>query len=101
GLWLSLTGEATAGQVTAAALLFLRTIAPITALLLVTDDLQAALAALGRIVGVIDHDPPEHRRAQPQPKNNAPTSFVTVENVHYAYEPDSPVLHNISTQIRP
>lgn len=104
GLWLSLSGETSAGQVTAAALLFLRTIAPITALLLVTDDLQIALAALGRIIGVVDQQSPATEdTAKPVAEHErAPTSsIVAVQDVHHAYQPDVPVLHGITATIDP
>src|SRR5699024_3977280 len=99
GLWLSLSGETSAGQVTAAALLFLRTIAPITALLLVTDDLQIALAALGRIIcGVDQQRPATEETAKPVAGHErAPaSSIVADQDVHHAYQPDMPVCHGIT-----
>ena len=104
GLLLSLSGETSAGQVTAAALLFLRTSAPITALLLVTDDLQIALASLGRIIGVVDHKTPASlSTAKPVAEHDqdSASSIVAVHDVHHAYQPDAPVLHGISTHIQP
>lgn len=53
GVWLASQGLVSTGEATAAALLFLRTVAPIRALMYVMDDMQLALASLGRLVGVI------------------------------------------------
>ena len=52
--WSAATGASTPGQVTAAALLFLRIVAPIEALLFIMDDAQAAYASLARLIGVIE-----------------------------------------------
>lgn len=104
GLWLSLSGETSAGQVTAAALLFLRTIAPITALLLVTDDLQIALASLGRIIGVVDHQPPtpaDPAETVAEQEQDTASDVVAVHDVHHAYQPAVPVLHGITAHIQP
>jgi ATP-binding cassette subfamily C protein len=97
GVRLALTGEATAGQVTAAILLFLRTVAPIAELLFLMDELQSALASLGRIIGVTStrNDVPEDGpgiRAGAGPA-------VEVSGVHFAYRADRPVLTDVHTGI--
>ena len=53
GFLLVANGAGTIGGTTAAMLLFLRLFGPINQLLFVVDELQSALASLGRIVGVI------------------------------------------------
>jgi ATP-binding cassette subfamily C protein len=52
GIALALTAGESPGAVTAATILYLRAMGPIAGLLMVMDDLQAALAALGRVIGV-------------------------------------------------
>jgi ATP-binding cassette, subfamily C, bacterial len=103
GVQLALTGDATPGEVTAAALLFLRTVDPISGLLFVMDDTQSALAALGRIIGVIGRPAPSVR-AEPTPpteKNavDGDNAVVDVEGVHFAYRPHRPVLSDVSFRI--
>lgn len=68
GFWLvrgdlGATG-ATVGDVTAAALLFHRLFGPLGMLLLSFDDVQRAGAALSRLVGVVDTQPPPDRPAR-------------------------------------
>ncbi|MEU5401423.1 ABC transporter ATP-binding protein [Streptomyces sp. NPDC005963] len=103
GVRLALTGDATAGQVTAAALLFLRTVDPISALLFVMDDAQSALAALGRIIGVIQRPgPPDEGESTPSTEDTAPEvddTVVDVQGVHFAYRVQRPVLCDVSVRI--
>lgn len=123
GLWLALTGDATPGQVTAAALLFLRTVAPIDALLFVMDDVQSALAALGRLIGVIRPDSLAGREPTPPteaggvgseaapgeggtgagrpeaPTGEENTAVVTAEEMHFAYRRHRPVLTGVDLRI--
>lgn len=68
GFWsvrgdLGATGT-TVGDVTAAALLFHRLFGPLGMLLLSFDDVQRAGAALSRLVGVVDTEPPPTRLAR-------------------------------------
>ncbi|PDW03989.1 ABC transporter ATP-binding protein [Candidatus Viridilinea mediisalina] len=61
--------------------------------------LQAAMAAMERIVGVLDTQ--EEVRDPEQPKR-LPTPVrgtITLENVVFGYAPDEPVLHGINLQI--
>ncbi|QOC94753.1 ABC transporter ATP-binding protein [Micromonospora craniellae] len=97
GVWLALLGEASAGQVTAAVLLFLRTVAPIAELLFLMDELQSALASLGRIIGVTATRGATATDA-PDTRSDAGPA-VEVAGVHFAYRPDRPVLTAIDTRI--
>ncbi|MDN5600577.1 MAG: ABC transporter ATP-binding protein/permease [Brachybacterium sp.] len=97
GIWLAYTDSATPGDVTAAALLFLRTVAPIAALLFVMDELQSALAALGRIIGVIEQPVEE---AAPRSTGSSDGN-VTLHDVSFSYDGSTPVLQNISLAIAP
>lgn len=116
GVRLALTGEATPGEVTAAALLFLRAVAPIAALMFVMDDAQSCLAALGRLVGVTRR-PGTRAGAEPTPpadgdEGEAPdtarpggaacrggAAVVETADVHFAYRRDSPVLSGVGLRI--
>ncbi|MFI5492425.1 ABC transporter ATP-binding protein [Actinoplanes sp. NPDC051859] len=98
GIWLALTGEATAGQVTAAVLLFLRTVAPIAELLFLMDELQSALASLGRIIGVTSTVPNTADSTSDTTRTDAGPA-VELAGVHFAYRPDRPVLTAVDTRI--
>jgi ATP-binding cassette subfamily C protein len=97
GVRLALTGETTTGEVTAAALLFLRTVTPIGELLFLMDELQSAFASLGRIMGVTTTRPqaaPAHDAA-----GDAGGPAVELAGVHFAYRPGREVLAAIDTRI--
>ncbi|HMR50131.1 MAG TPA: ABC transporter ATP-binding protein [Arachnia sp.] len=130
GVWLASTRTVTPGEATSAALLFLSTVAPISALLFVMDDLQSALAALGRLVGVIDaaasapggggsvvvgeRADHQNRRDVPvregitaarqvddvSPRPGGGSAVVVVEEVHHEYRPGVPVLEGITLSLR-
>jgi ATP-binding cassette subfamily C protein len=88
------TGTGTVGGTTAAMLLFLRLFGPINQLLFVVDDLQSALASLGRIVGVIHAaDEPTARVAE------SPDATVHLDRVSHAYDAGHPVLHDVSLRV--
>lgn len=53
GIWLAMRGEVSAGQVTAAALLFERLVEPIETLLLLMDRVQSGLVSFRRVAGVV------------------------------------------------
>lgn len=59
----------TVGAVTAAALMFHRLFGPLGFLLMTFDDVQAAGAALARLVGVADLRPPQERPYRPVPEH--------------------------------
>ncbi|GAA4208582.1 ABC transporter ATP-binding protein [Streptosporangium oxazolinicum] len=98
GVRLALTGATTTGEVTAAALLYLRTMAPIAELLFLMDELQSALASLGRIIGVTT----ARADAADDAESGAGTGTgpaVELAGVHFAYRPGRPVLSGIHTRI--
>lgn len=103
GLLLVSSGAGTAGATTAAVLLFLRLFGPINQLLFVMDDLQSALASLGRIVGVIH----ANDAAGPVSSNGARSSTpvtgtgLALHRVGYAYSPGNDVLHDVSIVVAP
>jgi ATP-binding cassette subfamily C protein len=98
-------GDGTIGTTTAAMLLFLRLFDPINHLLFVIDELQSALASLGRIVGVITAVPD----AQPGSRTDVPvpgappgaSATLAFRGAHHAYTPGHEVLHDIALTLRP
>ncbi|OLM17373.1 MULTISPECIES: ABC transporter ATP-binding protein [unclassified Pseudonocardia] len=93
-------GTSTVGTATTAMLFFLRLFAPITLLLMVIDVLQAAIAALNRIVGVITvpaHDGP----AGPPTATSADTAVARLHGVSFGYPGGPRVLHGIDLTVGP
>ncbi|MVA74998.1 ATP-binding cassette domain-containing protein [Auraticoccus sp. F435] len=79
------------GDVTAAALLFHRLFGPLGILLTSFDDVQRAAAALARIVGVAQMDPPTSRVRPPR----LATATVRLTGIRHAYDDGHEVLHGI------
>ncbi|MFG6278434.1 ABC transporter ATP-binding protein [Microbacterium sp. 5K110] len=84
----------TLGGTTAAMLLFLRLFGPINQVLFVTDDLQSALASLGRIVGVIRTETAPEREAA-----SVAGDTVHLAKVTHSFVPGVTVLHDVSLRI--
>lgn len=98
GFWLIDNGASTVGAATAAMLLFLRLFGPINQLLIVVDVLQAMLASLTRIVGVITMPTtePESRRAG---QADADGHAVRLTGVTFSYDGQRPALDSIDLTI--
>lgn len=101
GVWLAFAGATTPGDVTAAALLFLRTVAPIAALMYVMDDLQSAIAALGRLVGVVEHRGAEAPPAEVVREPTGDGALVRVTEVSFSYDGRVEVLSGVSLHLDP
>ena len=111
GFALVTTGAGTVGGTTAAMLLFLRLFGPINQLLFVVDDLQSALASLGRIVGVIrapgaaDDAAADRGRTETEASGaSAPAPVpgergVSLSRIRHAYDDAHVVLHDVSVSI--
>lgn len=95
GFWTVRSGAGTIGDATAAALFFHRLFNPIGALLFLFDTVQAAGAALTRLVGVADLPPPDPTPLDPR------DGTLEVVGVHHAYEPGRPVLAPVSLRLEP
>jgi ATP-binding cassette subfamily C protein len=103
GFALVSAGNGTIGATTAAMLLFLRLFDPINYVLFVIDELQSALASLGRIVGVIaavPDAPPGSRAPAPDALRDTPTPLA-FRGVCYSYSPGHEVLHEVTLVLRP
>jgi len=97
GFWLVREGQGSVGAATTAMLFFLRLFDPINRLMIVIDDLQSALASMRRIVGVIVADRfPAPERTEPETD-----AVAEVEDLHFAYTPEHPVLTEIALRIGP
>lgn len=91
-------GALTVGVVTAATLYLLRLSDPVLTLLELLDELQAAFAALGRIVGLVELSPSE--RDLPNPEVPAEGS-ASVRALHFGYDPGDEVLHDVHLDLAP
>lgn len=94
GFVLVSSGAGTLGGTTAAMLLFLRLFGPINQLLFIVDELQSALASLGRIVGVIAAE--EAGAEAPAP---ASSGALRLTDLGYAHLPGHPVLSGVSVTV--
>jgi ATP-binding cassette subfamily C protein len=85
----------TVGAVTAAALMFHRLFGPLGMLLMTFDDVQAAGAALARLVGVAGVRTPDRRPPRPLPT----TADLAGTGISHAYAPGAEVLHDVSLAV--
>lgn len=95
------SGAGSLGGTTAAALLFLRLFGPINQLLFVVDDLQSALASLGRIIGVVtaDTDPDATRTTGSATEPSESEGGLHLVDVHHSYETGHRVLSGIDLTV--
>lgn len=95
GFLLVEAGNATVGDVTATALLWLRLFDPISELLELVNEVQSAGAALARLVGVTDaaDDAPEPRTAR---RSSGGDAAVELRGVGHAYVDGHPVLTDVT-----
>ncbi|MCS5733729.1 ABC transporter ATP-binding protein [Herbiconiux daphne] len=101
GFVLVAQGAGSIGGTTAAMLLFLRLFGPINQLLFVVDELQSALASLGRIVGVITAAPSGGLAAAPPGSPSPAQVGLHLEAVSHSYVDGHPVLTGIDLAVRP
>ncbi|NAZ86608.1 ABC transporter ATP-binding protein [Kineococcus indalonis] len=95
GFHLVRAGAVSVGDVTAAALLFHRLFGPLGVLLLSFDDVQRAGAALARLVGVADLEPPPERTRR---RVRHPAALA-VRGLSHAYAGGPPVLHGVDLDV--
>ena len=108
GVWLAARAVISPGEATSAALLFLQTVGPIAALLLVMDELQSAFAALGRVVGVVAMSPAEgpslDLHAEPDLLAGTgacgdASAVVTFDNVSFSYDGRTRAVDGVTFQL--
>jgi ATP-binding cassette, subfamily C, bacterial len=94
GFLLVRDGSVSVGETSAAALLFHRLFNPVSTLLFTFDEVQAAGASLGRLVGVL-------RMSTPDPAaGRAPgDAALTLDGVSFSYDGVTPVLHDVSLRV--
>ena len=85
----------TVGGATTAMLLFLQLFGPMMGVLLLIDDLQSALASLGRIVGVV-----RMQTREDDQRERGCQDPVAVSGVRFGYD-EHPVLHSVDLEVRP
>jgi ATP-binding cassette subfamily C protein len=94
GFYLVESDSISVGAATAAALLFIRTFDQFNIVLGTIDEANRALAALARLVGVLQVETPPP--AQPHAGRH-----VSLSGIQHAYDGGPPVLHDIDLQIEP
>ncbi|WP_139977244.1 ABC transporter ATP-binding protein [Nocardioides litoris] len=87
-------GTASLGSATAAALYFLRLFDPVSALLVLLDEVQSATASLARLAGVASMEVAEPVGA---PEPEAPV--LSVRDVRFAYADGTEVLHGVDLAV--
>lgn len=97
GFFLVRADLVTVGAATAAALYFQRLFDPIGMLLNLLDTAAAATAALARLVGVANLEPPADPTSTPTPKD----SSVSVTNISHSYVGDHQILHDVNLDVSP
>jgi ATP-binding cassette subfamily C protein len=98
GFWLVDSGAGTVGEVTTAALLFHRLFAPLGTLLMSFDEVQAAGAALVRLVGVVDLPDAGVTPGRPE---GAHRPAVELRGVGHRYGDGPAVLIGVDLRIAP
>ncbi|PZF93313.1 ABC transporter ATP-binding protein [Micromonospora deserti] len=93
GGWFHLEGWVSLGQVTAAALYAQQLVDPVDRLLTWLDELQVGGAALARLLGVADADPPAHPSS---PAEATAERGLAARDVRYAYRSGRDVLHGVT-----
>ncbi|PSL39104.1 ABC transporter family protein [Labedella gwakjiensis] len=98
-------GHGTIGGTTAAMLLFLRLFGPINQLLFVVDEMQSALASLGRIVGVLTAGETHESALSSDGETSSPDPLasggVRISRVDHSYVAGHPVLTGIDLTLVP
>ncbi len=101
---LVLSGQLSIGSYTAFLAMYPQMSGAISSLLQVPLTLQGTAIAAGRVIELLnsateyEHDDPE--KSLLFPKNRA-TGHIRVEGISFEYEPDCPVLTDVSLEIRP
>ncbi|GBD84275.1 putative multidrug export ATP-binding/permease protein [bacterium BMS3Abin02] len=95
-----LTGELSFGSLVAFLLYLGYFFDPIVQLSNVYNLLQAALAALSKLFGILDTEPDLAEAPEPVHLPDGACGEVAFENVTFGYDPDLPVLHDVNLRLR-
>jgi ATP-binding cassette subfamily C protein len=99
GFWLVRGGQVSVGGATAAALYFIALSGPINNLLGSFDEAQAATAALARLIGITELEPPAAGAAAGTPAPH--DASVRAEGVRHGYTAGHEVLHGVDLAVAP
>jgi ATP-binding cassette subfamily C protein len=99
GFLLFRDGSVTIGQISAAAVLFLRLFGPISSLLYTFDEVQSAAASLARLVGVITMPVPV-TTSVPDTVARPADSSLDVVGIRFSYDGTAQVLHGVTLRIK-
>ena len=100
GGWLSLRGIVSVGVIATFVVYIMNFFRPMRAIAMLYNNLQSALAGGERIFAVLDTPPavPDRPDAQPLPKVQGAVRF---DNVSFGYDPQKPVLKEVSLETKP
>lgn len=100
GGWLALQDLVTVGVIAAFVIYIMNFFRPMRGIAMVYNQLQSALAGAERIFAVLDAAPTVTDAPHALPLRDI-RGAVTFEAVDFAYEPDKPVLENVSLEVAP
>jgi len=100
GGWLALRGITTVGTIATFVVYIMNFFRPMRAIAMLYNHLQSALAGAERIFRVLDADPPVPDAPDAQPLENI-QGEVVFEQITFGYEPDKPVLQDVSLTAAP
>jgi ATP-binding cassette subfamily B protein len=101
GGWRILAGAATFGTLVAFIQYANRFFQPVQELSQRYATMQAAMASSERIFRLLDERPAISMSPCPRPILGRPRGEITFEHVDFGYDPDDPVLHDVSFRIEP
>jgi len=100
GGWLALQGLATVGLIATFVVYIMNFFRPMRGIAMLYNSLQSALAGAERIFEVLDTDPSVSDQTGALPVDNI-QGEVTFDGVTFGYNPDKPVLMDVSLSARP
>lgn len=100
GGWLALQGLATVGMIATFVVYIMNFFRPMRGIAMLHNHLQSALAGAERIFEVLDSAPSVPDQPQAQPLANI-QGAVTFEDITFGYDPEKPVLFDVSLTATP
>lgn len=100
GGWLALQGIVQVGVIATFVVYIMNFFRPMRAIAMLYNQLQSALAGAERIFEVLDAEPAVQDAPDAEPLADI-EGHVVFDNVSFGYEPDKPVLQNVSLEARP
>lgn len=100
GALLFLFGQLTLGNLSSFVLYSRKFSGPINEVANIIADLQSALSAAERVFLLIDEDP-EPEDAEDAEELLNPKGHVVIQNLCFGYDPEKPIIHNLSLEAKP